>query len=64
MYPASAQDAPDDAVVRTPGQWGAGAGGKEGGTSELHFTEEELRAARESSEPSESARSSEEQPEA
>jgi hypothetical protein len=45
VYPASGADAPDDAVVRTPGEWGKGAGGEEGGASELHFTEEELRAA-------------------
>jgi hypothetical protein len=44
VYPASAGHVPDDAVVRTPGEWGGGAGGEQGGRSELHFTEEELRA--------------------
>ncbi len=47
VYPASADDIPDDAVVRTPGEWGEGAGGEEGGRSELFFSEEELRAAEE-----------------
>ena len=27
VYPASGPDAPDDAEVRTPGEWGEGAGG-------------------------------------
>ncbi len=45
VYPASGGDAPDDAVVRTPGEWGEGAGGEEGGRSELNLSEEELRAA-------------------
>lgn len=45
VYPASAANAPDDAVVRTPGEWGEGAGGEEGGRSELNLSEEELRAA-------------------
>lgn len=48
VYPASAGSAPDDAVIRAPGEWGAGAGGEEGGSSELHFSEEELRRLRES----------------
>jgi hypothetical protein len=47
VYPASGPEAPQDAVVRTPGEWGAGAGGEVGGRSELHFTEEELRAIKE-----------------
>lgn len=45
VYPASSGDAPDDAVVRTPGEWGKGAGGEEGGSSELRFSDEEQRAA-------------------
>ncbi|MGH7444528.1 MAG: hypothetical protein ACREKM_06615 [Longimicrobiales bacterium] len=49
VYPASGSDAPEDAVVRTPGEWGKGAGGVESGPSELHFTDEELRHAKESS---------------
>jgi hypothetical protein len=44
VYPASGAEVPDDAEVRTPGEWGKRAGGEEGGASELHFTEEELRA--------------------
>lgn len=48
VYPASAGAAPDDAVIRSPGEWGAGAGGEEGGSSEVHFTEEELQRLRES----------------
>lgn len=47
VYPASGGKAPNDAVIRTPGEWGAGAGGEESGPSELHFTEEELRRIRE-----------------
>jgi hypothetical protein len=56
VYPASAGSAPADAVIRAPGEWGAGAGGEEGGQSELRFTEEELRQAekeRSESEPDE-----------
>ncbi len=48
VYPASAADVPEDAAVRTPGDWGKGAGGEEGGRSELSVSEEELRAAEES----------------
>lgn len=47
VHPASAGDAPDDAPVRTPGEWGEGAGGEEGGRSEIRMSEEELRAAEE-----------------
>lgn len=50
VYPASAGSAPDDAVIRSPMAWGQGDRGAEGyedtGPSELHFTEEELQAAR------------------
>lgn len=45
VYPASSGKAPDDAAVRTPGEWGEGAGGEEGGRSELRLSEEEIRAA-------------------
>lgn len=51
VYPASAGSAPGDAVVRTPAEWGQGdrgaAGYEDSGCSELFFTEEEMRAARE-----------------
>lgn len=50
VYPASAGHAPDDAVVRTQAEWGQGDRGPEGvddtGPSELHFTPEQLEAAR------------------
>lgn len=46
VYPASAGNAPDDAEVRTPGEWGEGAGGEEGGRSELRLSEEEIRAGK------------------
>jgi hypothetical protein len=51
VHPVSGRAAPEDAVIRTPGEWGKGAGGEEGGRSELHFTEEELKRARESGKP-------------
>jgi hypothetical protein len=51
VYPASAGNAPADAEIRTPMAWGQGdrgaAGYEDSGQSELHFTEEELRAAEE-----------------
>lgn len=51
VFPASAGNAPADAEIRTPMAWGQGergaAGYEDSGRSELHFTEEELRAARE-----------------
>jgi hypothetical protein len=50
VYPASAGEAPADAVIRTPAAWGQGVRGAEGyedsGSSELFFTEAELEAAR------------------
>lgn len=50
VYPASAGNVPDDAEVRTQAAWGQGergaAGYEDSGRSELHFTEDELRAAR------------------
>src|SRR5690606_2053531 len=51
VCPASAGHAPPDAEIRTPMEWGQGergaAGYEDSGQSELHFTEEELRAAEE-----------------
>lgn len=55
VYPASAGNAPADAEVRTQAAWGQGERGAEGyadsGPSELHFTEEELQAARKQRRP-------------
>jgi hypothetical protein len=44
VHPASGAETPDDAVIRTPGEWGTGAGGEEGGRSEIRLSEEQLRA--------------------
>ena len=50
VYPASADDIPADAEIRTPMAWGQGergaAGYEDSGSSGIHFTEEELRAAK------------------
>jgi len=50
VYPASAGNAPPDAEIRTQAAWGQGdrgpAGYEDAGSSELSFSEEELRAAR------------------
>lgn len=49
VHPASAGKAPEDAELRNQAGWGQGergpAGYHDSGSSELHFTEEELRAA-------------------
>ena len=42
VHPASGGQAPDGAATRTPGEWGEGAGGEEGGRSELHIADTEL----------------------
>lgn len=51
MYPASAGNAPDDAVLRGQAEWGQGergaAGYEDSGRSEINYTEEELRLIRE-----------------
>lgn len=51
VYPASAGNAPADAEVRGQMAWGQGDRGAEGyadsGPSELRFSEEQLRAAKE-----------------
>ena len=47
VHPMSGAAAPENSAIRTPGEWGKGAGGEEGGRSELIFTEEELKRARE-----------------
>lgn len=51
VYPASGADVPEDAVVRNVGEWGKGAGGEEGGQSELHLSDEDLKRAREAGPP-------------
>lgn len=50
VYPASAGEAPEDSVLRGQAEWGQGergaAGYEDSGTSEISFTEEELRKIR------------------
>jgi hypothetical protein len=45
-YPATETDGPEDAELRTAGEWGAAARGTESGQSELYFTGEELKELR------------------
>ena len=47
VYPASAGEAPEDAEIRTQGEWGQKLGGQVGGSSELNpyelgLTDEDL----------------------
>ncbi|HET8654844.1 MAG TPA: hypothetical protein VFL93_04980 [Longimicrobiaceae bacterium] len=49
VYPASAGSAPSDSQIRTQNTWGQGdrgaAGYEDSGSSELHFSKEQIEAA-------------------
>jgi len=50
VYPASAESAPEDSILRGQAEWGQGergaAGYEDSGASEIFFTEEELKKIR------------------